>query len=122
MSLIENVLQFIIDIYVKILGTIGDFVVMPLITAVINKIPNVAEYLTYFTTFVARIFNGVAFAKEVFFNVTGYPRALYFALVTFFFFKLSNMVLIRARRFVFNIYYLLRGSRSAVKVINNYGG
>ena len=122
MSLIDNILQFIIDIYVKILGTIGDFVVMPIINVFVNKIPNVASYLTYFTDFCSRIFNGVAFAKEVFFNVTGYPRALFFALVVFFFFKVTNMVLIRARRFVFNIYYLLRGSKGAIKIYREYGG
>lgn len=84
MSLIENVLQFIIDIYVKILGTIGDFVVMPLITSVINKVPNVAEYLTYFTSFVARIFNGVAFAKEVFLMLL-VIQELYFCSCSFLF-------------------------------------
>lgn len=111
MSILENFLIFFIQLSLKLLGTVFGVVVNPLLLFFTNHVPSFTAYLGIFSSFYLRILNGVAFAKEVFFNTTGYPRLLFYSLCTFFFVKLLNMNLIRIRRFIFNVYYFLRGSR-----------
>lgn len=118
MSIIENLFSGFIDIVLNILGTAVAVIVDPCLNFVHQFVPDLNSYLVTFGNFYIRVLKGVAFAKEVFLNCTGFPRPLFYIIIVFFFVKLTAMAGIRLRRFVFNIYYLIRGARGVRSTFN----
>lgn len=112
MSLIENFFTGFIDLIIKFLGTILSLIISPLLSTFNTIVPNLNSYLVIFGNFYIKLLKGVAFAKEVFLNTTGFPRELFYLVIIFFFGKMVGMVALRSRRFIFNLYYLIRGSKS----------
>lgn len=86
---------------------------MPIARLVITLMPD------YFNTAASSIdsfitnylVKGLSFAREVFFNCTGYPRVLLHLLVFMFMTKLSLRISLIAFRFLIKIYYVIRGSK-----------
>lgn len=106
-SLIEGILQLFITISTWIVGII----LLPIYSLVSIFFPNFNEYLYYFNLFLNDYaFKGIAFAREVFFNVTGYPRPLLNLIVTFFVARVVFRLTLQVFRFLINMYRILRGN------------
>lgn len=100
----HNLLKFILDILFYIASIVLNIIAIPFMTALSPLIPNLSTYLGTFNTFCdTYLFRGLAFCREVFLNVTGYPRALFYVLITFFLAKLSLHLFIVAFKFLRNI-------------------
>lgn len=106
----DSLLTFYIKISLKLIYTLIDFIINPIISFIVRIVPDFTFILSSVNSFFARIITGITFAKEVFLNCTGYPRTLFYLVVSFFFVRLFAMTFIRAFKFLFNVYYVLRGS------------
>lgn len=104
----EGFFQALLSFFLNIIFTLSkyviDFVAIPFMLAVTPLFPNLGSYLDNFNQFCNDyIFKGLIFAREVFLNVTGYPRSLFYALITFFLGKLTLHLFIIAFKFIRNI-------------------
>lgn len=76
----------------------------PILALVSLVFPNLDSYISTFNVFLnTYILPGVAFAREVFLNVTGYPRALLSTLAFILLAKLTFHISIIPLRFLYNV-------------------
>lgn len=72
--------------------------------------PNLYNYESYLYEFTnTKLIPGMAFAKEVFFNCTGYPRSLFNILIALVLARFTYHMLLLPTRFIIKMYYILRG-------------
>lgn len=111
LNAIANVL---LQIVLWISSAVVSIISYPIYTALYPFIPDLNSHLANFNTYINDyVVRGLAFSREVFFNVTGYPRPLFYALVTFFLFKLAFRMTVLIFVFIMNIYLVIRGSKSS---------
>lgn len=117
--MIENFFQAFINLIFRVLGTVSGFTIDPVMRWFQTYVPGMTPFLTVTTTFLSRVLNGVAFAKEVILNVTGLDRGLFTTLIGLFFAKIAYNSLARLCRFVFNMYFYIRGAHGVSKGLAN---
>lgn len=109
----NTIVNFFIKVITWLAGIIISIISFPIYLLLNPAIPNLSSYLDTFSTFLTdKVFRGLAFAREVFFNVTGFPRSLFYALVTFYLFKLGFRLTMLVFYFLFNLYHIIRGSKT----------
>lgn len=107
----NQITNFLLRIIIWIAGLFVSLITYPVYQWLRPVIPNIDSYLQQMLTFFGNyVFQGVAFAREVFFNITGYPRPLFYALCTFFLAKLAFRLLALVFWFLINIYRIIRGT------------
>lgn len=78
--------------------------------------PDATDYLNNVSTFLSNyLFKGIAFAREVFFNITGFPRPLFYILIAIIGFRLGFMVTKIAIRFIINGWGWIRAGRASLQ-------
>lgn len=110
--MLDGLLNLILSIFFWLASLVTSIFTAPILG--ITKViwPNLDSYLSTTVTFWNRLLTGVGFAKEVFLNVTGFPRALLNLIITYFFARFSLTATKRAFKFIANVYYFIRGQRS----------
>ena len=108
--MLDGLLDFILTIFFWIASLISSLIFVPVMAVFQAIFPNFDSYLDITITFWNRILDGVVFAKEVFLNVTGFPRSFLNIIITYWFAKLSIMATKRAFKFLVNMYMLIRGN------------
>ena len=112
--MLNAVANFLIKIIIWISGLLISVIVFPIYLILRPFLPELPTQLATFSTYLSdHVFRGLAFAREVFFNVTGYPRALFYALITFYLFKLGARLSLLVFQFIIKLYYIIRGSSSS---------
>lgn len=107
----NQIANFFIKIIIWLSSLIVSIITLPIYNLLRPFLPNLPTQLAVFSDFLTNhVFRGLAFAREVFFNTTGYPRELFYALLTFFLFKLGIRVTLLVFNFVIKLYYIIRGS------------
>lgn len=110
--LFNGLLQFLVTACLKLITLISSLVFLPVYTTMTAFIPDFNNYLTTINTFINDyILKGVAFFREVMFNVTGYPRPLFNFLIGFLVFKFGLMITKQVLKMVVHAYYFVRGSK-----------
>lgn len=113
--MINSIVSTIFTLIFKVLAFIGNLILLP-ITLIINGtdgtnglFPNVSSYLETFQDFFNDyVFTGLAFIREVFFNLTHFPRALFSIGVGFILTLFSVRIGLYVIRFVINIWKFFR--------------
>ena len=89
-------LESILETLIKLILYIASFVMNLIITPILflagqsGIFPDLTNYLSDFSYFIDHyLVRGLAFSREVFLNVTGYPRELFHAVVLVFVGKLA---------------------------------
>lgn len=109
--MINALLQFIIKVVLWLCGLFATIITTPVLAALGYLFPDFSNFTSSFNTYVADyVFRGLAFAREVFLNTTGYPRALFNLIVTLYLGKLSFHMAMIPIKFVINTYRAIRGS------------
>lgn len=109
--LLNAVANFLIKLIIWISGLLISVVTLPIYLILRPFLPELPTQLEIFSTYLSQhVFRGLAFAREVFFNTTGYPRTLFYALITFYLFKLGVRLSLLVFQFIIKLYYIIRGS------------
>lgn len=107
----NQIANFFIKIIIWLSSLIISTITLPIYNILRPFLPNLPEQLDIFSTYLTDyVFRGLAFAREVFFNTTGYPRELFYALLTFYLFKLGLRVTLLVFNFIIKLYYIIRGN------------
>lgn len=109
--MLNGLVEIVLNVFFAIAGLISSIIISPILLLLEPLFPNLDSYLDIAMSFFGRFCNGVAFAKEVFLNITGYPRALFVILVTYIFARLAFMVSKRVFLFIYNMYSVVRGTK-----------
>lgn len=106
---ITKALLFVLGRMVSVLITVFTW---PIARFVVTVMPDTFDHFdtSINAFFTQHLIPGLAFAREVFFNVTGYPRVLFAALILVFTGKLALRIGFIAFRFFIKIYFAFRGS------------
>lgn len=113
--MLNAILNEILKLFFIMIGFIANLIISPIMLLLSALFPTFDQsFITSFYSFVDNyIFDGISFAREVFFNVTGYPRLLFNALVTLFIARVTFYFYSIPIKFVLNIWRLLKGSHSS---------
>lgn len=105
------VANFFIKVIIWLSSLVIGLLTLPIYNLLRPFLPHLPAQLAIFSDYLSNyVFRGLAFAREVFFNVTGYPRVLFYALVTFYLFKLGLHLTLLVFWFIIKLYYIIRGS------------
>ena len=108
--MLNSILKSIIQVIFKVCAWVLDKITRPLWLLVQVFVPDVSTYLTAATSFFnTKVLLGVAFAREVFFNCTGFPRPLFSVFVTILLGRIGLHVFLLMVRFLFHILKFLHG-------------
>lgn len=112
-NIFSGLIDFILDLFLKVLSFINGLIFAPVHAIIMQFVPNIDSYFSDVYLFINNyMLKGVAFAREVFFNLTGFPRGLFDFLMAFLLFKFTFMILKWGLQRLANAYYLVRGSKS----------
>lgn len=106
-SFFQAVLNFIVDIFFFIARIINVAIFSPILAIFSTIFPNI-NLVENISAFLERIIVGIGFAKETFLNLTGFPRPLFTAFVTFFFARFFLTSTIRTYLFILRMYRLIK--------------
>lgn len=109
--MVQQFLQVIIEFILFLSSLIVRIVTLPIYGLISVLIPDFSNFETMFNQYTYKILNGLAFAREVFLNVTGFPRPLLQLLITLFIGKLTFHIASIPIRFIINTYKTLKGGR-----------
>lgn len=108
--IIKAITKFFIWFLTGVSSALINVLTFPISSLLVQLRPNLLDYesnLYYFVN--TYLLRGVAFAREVFFNCTGYPRSLFNLLILYFLAKFTLHVTLLPARFCIKMYYILRG-------------
>lgn len=109
--MVESLLTSFIEMVVFVGSYLVNVLFQPLFVILDSWFPDFSNYLANFEYFFLNyVCKGVAFAREVFLNCTGFPRALFHAIVTLYLAKLAFRVVLLVFKFIYNIYHAIRGA------------
>ena len=115
----NGIFEFIVNAFSVLTARFAIWVLTPLFEYFNSIIPNFYLFVNDFNYFFLNyIVRGVSFAREVLFNVTGYPRAAFNLLLGFYASKYALMVLLYGVRFIKNAIALVFSGRTANKLVN----
>lgn len=108
----NGLLTFLTTAWFKLITLISSLIFLPVYTTMTAFIPDFNNYLTTINNFLNDyILKGVAFFREVMFNITGFPRPLFNFLLAFLAFKFGLMLTKQMLKMVVHAYYFVRGSK-----------
>ena len=107
-GLISGFVTGLFRLILNFIGSIASTIIAPLLSMFSVAYPKFYDAFAN-TDFFSRALTGISFAREVFLNVTGFPRVVFYALVNLFFVKVGFMILLRSFKFMIRMYYILRG-------------
>lgn len=109
--MINSILEAILWLFVQLCQFVSSILLMPIWVAISAIFPDLSSFIGQVYTFINQyILHYLGFAKEVFLNVTGFPREFFNAMVIFFMGKLTYMAVKRSIKFIINIYRTIKGS------------
>lgn len=109
--MLNSIFSAILKVILYIAGFISSVIVSPIFALVELIFPDFTPFMADFNTYVSDyVLRGIAFAREVFLNVTGFPRPLFHLIVTLYLAKLTFHLASIPIKFIINIYRALRGS------------
>lgn len=109
--MINAIVSTILKIILYILGFISSVIVSPVFALVELLFPDFSSFTADFEFYVVNyVLRGLVFAKEVFLNVTGFPRPLLGIIVTLYLGKLTFQIASIPIKFIINLYRAFRGS------------
>lgn len=108
----QSALYFFVQLWLKIIAFVSNLIFYPVYEILVRFVPDINNYLQLVEDFITDyVVKGTAFVREVLFNVTGYPRALFNFLITFLILKFSLMIVKWGFQFFLNAYYIFRGAK-----------
>lgn len=109
--MINSIVSGLLKVILYILGFISSAITAPVFALVELLFPDFTQFTADFNYYVVNhVLRGLVFAKEVFLNVTGFPRALLGIIVTIYVGKLTFYIASIPIKFLINIYRAFRGS------------
>lgn len=109
--MINAILNLILKLILWVAGLIYSVITVPILALVNTIFPDFSVFLSDFQLYVTDyLFKGLAFAREVFLSITGFPRPLLTLLVTIFLGKFAFHFAVLPIKFIINIYRSIRGS------------
>lgn len=109
--MINSILEAILWVFTQLCQFLSNIILFPIYSALSLILPDLSSYTSIVGQFFNQyILNGLGFAKEVFLNVTGFPRELFNIMVIFFAAKVSYMATKRAIKFIINLYSTIKGN------------
>lgn len=108
--MLNNILKTIIQVIFKFSAFILNLFTLPLYKLLEVFFPHPTAYINVALDFFNyHVLRGVAFAREVFFNVTGFPRPLFSIFITIYLARIGLHVFLLMIRFVIHIIQFLHG-------------
>lgn len=108
--MINAILEGILWVFTQLCQFLSNIILFPVYTALSLIFPDLSGYINDVGLFINQyLLHGLGFAKEVFLNVTGFPRAFFNIIVIFFAGKVSYMATKRSIKFIVNIYKTIKG-------------
>ena len=109
--MINNLLTSLLKFIFYVFNLIVTSITLPIFYLVSSLFPDLSSYINSFNYFCTNyLFKGLAFAREVFLNVTGFPRPLFHLLVNLFLLRVSFHLLRIPIQFIINTYRNFKGS------------
>lgn len=110
--MINDLFRAIMKIIFFVLRFIMNLFLAPL-TIILNRFPTFTNFLEDAINFLDNtLIKGVAFAREVFFNLTGFPQTLFTISLDFFMTFISLIGILRMVKFIKNAWSLFRGGKT----------
>lgn len=107
--MLNKIVLILLKIVAWIISTIVNLIFLPLFSVLKVLFPDFSNFLSTATGFMNDyLFDGLAFAREVFFNVTHFPREIISLTVTFIMGFFLFQVAQRGFMFVLNLWKALR--------------
>lgn len=109
MSIVGNLLNGIIQFVIQLLGWIAGLIVKPVINIVMSVFPDLGDQVDTINTFLNDyMFKGMAFVREVFFNISGANRQIFYWFITLFFARIAIKYGLQAFYFIRNMWRLFK--------------
>lgn len=109
--MLNSILSAILKFLFWFIGFIAEIITSPIFNLVKSLFPPLAEYHTAFATYTINyVLKGLAFAREIFLNVTGFPRPFFHLLINLFLARLTFHLLSIPVKFIINTIQMVRGS------------
>ena len=110
--MLESFLKMVIESMFYIITLLSSMIISPLLKLFTGMFPDFSLWLSTVLDFWTSLLNGVNFAKEVFLNITGFPRVFFYGLIAIYWWKFLAMGIKRTYKFLLNMYYMLRGAHA----------
>lgn len=111
--MINGIVQFLVSGILNVVAFIVSILFYPIYKLLSIIFPNIDAFwvdgLSWFNT---NVISYIAFIREVFFNLTGFPRLLFNAFIGYLIAKLFYHVIFTAGNFIINAYSLLKRGTS----------
>lgn len=109
--MVANFTTALFSLVLKVSAWLMSALTYPLLRLAQGFIPDMSGLLISFNSYINdHLIPGIAFAREVFFNVTHFPRSLFYALILIYYSKLVFHISIIPIKFIFNTFRLLQGA------------
>lgn len=109
--MLNSIVKVFFDIVFSIFGAIVEVVTKPIWLLLSALIPDLHDFQSIFNSYVTDyLLPGVAYAREVFFNVTHFPRSLYTILVSLFLARITFHFTSSVIKFIVNTYKTFKGA------------
>lgn len=110
--MITNILNGIVSFILNVLGFIAGLILKPITALIIGVFPDMGEHIATITTFLNDYaFKGLAFAREIFFNLTGASREIFALFISLFFIRITIKYSLQAYKFIKNMWALFHGKQ-----------
>lgn len=107
----NTVVSFILQMILKFASLLMSIFTYPIIALASLVIPDLSTYVSTFNSFVTlHLVPAIAWAREIFINVTGYPRSLLHTLAIIYLAKLTFHVSIIPIKFIYNVIRMFMGA------------
>lgn len=108
--MINALVSAFLKLVLYIFGLIASLITAPVFALLSAVFPDFSSFLSDFNYFISYyVVKGIAFAREVFLNVSGYPRALLQLLITLYMARLTFHLLSIPIKFIINTYKFYKG-------------
>lgn len=109
--MLNNILSAILKFFFWVIGLLAEIITAPVFNLVKALFPPLSDYHTAFATYTINyVLKGLAFAREIFLNVTGFPRPLFHLLINLYLARLTFHLLSIPVKFIINTIRMVRGS------------
>lgn len=117
--MLNNILVFILNFVKDLFNLFASVIFAPIMNATTLIFPDFNDFFVTLNLWINEyMFKGLSFAREVFFNITGYPRSLFNLLLLLLTLRLTFMLSFFGVRFFFNMYRLIRSGTTASSTIS----
>lgn len=108
--MINNILNGIVSFILSVLGFIVGIILLPITTIITSAFPDLSEFISDINFFLnTYAFKGLAFGREIFFNISGASREIFGLLINFLFIRITIKLSIQAYKFMRNVWNFFHG-------------